>query len=81
MTDKIDAFISEIRTRPTFAARALAAQTVQAGKDAATGDFIFSLIKGVTAVASIGLAPVTGGASLAVGAAAAAAMSGTGGLY
>jgi hypothetical protein len=59
----------------------LAAETKSAGQTAATGDFIGSLIKGVTAVASIGLAPVTGGTSLAVGAAAAAAMSGTGGLY
>jgi hypothetical protein len=33
------------------------------------------VIKGVSAIASIALAPVTGGASLAAGAAAAAAMS------
>jgi len=59
----------------------LATETVQAGKDAATGDFIGGLVKGVAAVASVGLAPVTGGTSLAVGAAAGAAMSGTGGLY
>lgn len=44
---------------------ALAAQTVQAGKDAATGDFISGAIKGVAAIASIALAPATGGLSLA----------------
>jgi hypothetical protein len=43
----------------------LAAQTVQAGKDAATGDFISGAIKGVAAIASIALAPATGGLSLA----------------
>jgi hypothetical protein len=59
----------------------LAIQTQQAADQKATGDFISSAIKGVAAVASIGLAPFTGGASLAVGAAAAGAMSGTGGLY
>jgi hypothetical protein len=59
----------------------LATETIAAGQQAQTGDFISGALKGVAAVASIGLAPVTGGASLAVGAAAAAAMSGTGGLY
>jgi hypothetical protein len=34
-----------------------------------------------SSLASLGLAPLTGGASLAVGAAAAAAPTGTGGLY
>lgn len=43
----------------------LAARTAQAGKDAATGDFISGAIKGVAAIASIGLAPFTGGLSLA----------------
>lgn len=42
----------------------LAQQTIAAGKTAATGDFISSAIKGVAAVASIALAPATGGASL-----------------
>jgi hypothetical protein len=59
----------------------LATQTLAAGKTAATGDFISSALKGVAAVASIALAPATGGASLAVGPAAAAALTGTGGLY
>lgn len=59
----------------------LANETEQAGKTAQIGDFISGALKGVAAVASIGLAPFTGGASLAVGAAAAAATSGTGGLY
>jgi hypothetical protein len=59
----------------------LAAQTQAAGSQAATGDFIGSLLKGAAAVASIALAPATGGVSLAVGADAAAALTGTGGLY
>jgi hypothetical protein len=59
----------------------LATATQNAANSQATGDFIGSALKGAAAVASIALAPVTGGASLAVGAAAAAAMSGTGGLY
>jgi hypothetical protein len=59
----------------------LATQTQKVANQQATGDFVTSAMKGVAAVASLALAPVTGGASLAVGAAAAAAMSGTGGLY
>jgi murein L,D-transpeptidase YcbB/YkuD len=59
----------------------LAAQTQQAANNQASGDFVSSLIKGAAAVGSLLTAPVTGGASLAVGAAAASAMSGTGGLY
>jgi|SRR5579863_143654 len=59
----------------------LANQTEQAGKTAEIGDFISGAIKGVAGIASIGLAPATGGASLAVGPAAAAALTGTGGLY
>jgi hypothetical protein len=59
----------------------LASETKSAGTMAEIGDFASGALKGVAAVASIGLAPVTGGASLAVGAASAAAMSGTGGLY
>jgi hypothetical protein len=42
----------------------LAQGTISAGKEAATGSFISSAIKGVAAIASIGLAPFTGGASL-----------------
>jgi hypothetical protein len=51
---------------------------------AATGSTITGILKGVAAVASIGLAPFTGGASLAGGAAAESAIgdaSGIGGLY
>jgi hypothetical protein len=47
----------------------LAQQTQEAGDRAATGDFIGAALKGAAAIASIGLAPFTGGASLAVGAA------------
>lgn len=43
----------------------LATQTEDAAKTAATGSFISSAIKGVAAVASIGLAPFTDGLSLA----------------
>lgn len=43
----------------------LAQETIAAGKQAATGDFISSAIKGVAAVASVALAPATGGLSLA----------------
>lgn len=53
----------------------------EGAKAAETGSFISGALKGVAAIASIGLAPLTGGASLALGAAAAGAMSGTGGLY
>jgi hypothetical protein len=60
---------------------ALAAQTKSAGTMAEIGDFVSGALKGVAAVASVALAPATGGLSLAVGPAAAAAMSGTGGLY
>jgi hypothetical protein len=59
----------------------LATQTQNVANSQATGDFISSALKGVAAVASLALAPVTGGASLAIGAAAAAAPTGTGGLY
>jgi hypothetical protein len=52
-----------------------------AADQAATGAGITGILKGVATVASLFAAPVTGGASLAVGAAAASAMSGTGGLY
>lgn len=45
----------------------LATATQAAADKAATGDFITSAIKGVAAVASLALAPATGGASLAVG--------------
>lgn len=45
--------------------RALANDTEEAGKKAQTGDFISAAIKGVAAVASIGLAPFTAGLSLA----------------
>ena len=47
--------------------------TAQAYNEAGTGDFWSAAIKGVAGIAEIGLAPFTGGASLAVGAAAAAA--------
>lgn len=43
----------------------LAVQTKKAADDAASGDFFSSAIKGVAAVASIALAPATGGLSLA----------------
>jgi hypothetical protein len=45
----------------------LAADTKAAGQQAQIGDFISGALKGVAAVASIGLAPFTGGASLALG--------------
>jgi hypothetical protein len=45
----------------------LAQETIAAGKTSATGDFISSALKGAAAVASIALAPATGGVSLAVG--------------
>jgi hypothetical protein len=61
--------------------RSLATQTQQVANQQATGDFVSSALKGAAAVASLVAAPVTGGASLAVGAAAAAATTGTGGLY
>jgi len=43
----------------------LAVQTQQAADNQASGDFISSALKGVAAIASIALAPETGGASLA----------------
>lgn len=43
----------------------LAVDTENAAKNAATGSFISSAIKGVAAVASVALAPATGGLSLA----------------
>jgi hypothetical protein len=43
----------------------LAVQTQQAANKAASGDFISSALKGVAAVASVVLAPATGGLSLA----------------
>lgn len=49
-----------------------------AAKMAAEGDTIGGIIKGVTAVASIGLAPFTGGASLAIGGALLGAEGGIG---
>jgi hypothetical protein len=45
----------------------LATQTQNVANSQATGDFISSALKGVAAVASLALAPVTGGASLAIG--------------
>jgi hypothetical protein len=59
----------------------LASETQSTGTLSEIGDFAGALLKGAGAVASLALAPVTGGASLAVGAAAAAATSGTGGLF
>jgi hypothetical protein len=53
----------------------LAQQTIAAGQQSATGDFIGGAIKGIAAVASVFAAPVTGGASLA-GLAALASMGG-----
>jgi hypothetical protein len=58
----------------------IASETESAGTMTEIGDFVSGAIKGVATIASIGLAPVTGGASLALGAAAAAS-SGTGGLF
>ena len=46
----------------------LGAETKAADDQAATGDFVGSLLKGAAAVASVVLAPATGGASLAAGA-------------
>lgn len=43
----------------------LAQDTLSAGKQASTGSFISAAIKGITAVASVALAPETGGLSLA----------------
>lgn len=43
----------------------IANETEQAGKTAEFGDFISGALKGVAAVASVALAPVTGGLSLA----------------
>lgn len=45
----------------------LAIDTQKAADQQAKGDFITSAIKGVAAVASLALAPATGGASLAIG--------------
>jgi hypothetical protein len=62
----------------------LAVQTQQAADKQAQGDFISSALKGAAAVASLVLAPATGGASLAIGGAAASAVgdaNGIGGLY
>jgi hypothetical protein len=56
----------------------------EAANSAATGSTIGGILKGVAGVAALALAPVTGGASLAVGAAATSAMgdpTGIGGLY
>lgn len=61
--------------------RSLATQTQAAAATSEIGDFAAAALKGAAAVASLVAAPVTGGTSLAVGAAAAAALSGTGGLY
>jgi hypothetical protein len=47
----------------------LGAETKAADDQAATGDFVGSLLKGAAAVASVVLAPATGGLSLAAGAA------------
>jgi hypothetical protein len=51
-----------------------------AENQAATGSEISSGIKAIAGIASIALAPVTGGASLAVGAAATAGLSGIGAI-
>lgn len=45
----------------------LASDTEAAGQKAEKGDFLSGAIKGVAAIASIALAPATGGASLAIG--------------
>jgi dsDNA-binding SOS-regulon protein len=66
---------------------AMATAATQAGNaegNAAVGSEVTSGIKAIAGIASIALAPVTGGASLLVGAAATSAMgdaSGIGGLY
>jgi hypothetical protein len=62
----------------------LATETEAAGKTSEIGDLISAGIKGIAGVASIALAPVTAGASLALGMAATSAIgdpSGSGGLY
>jgi hypothetical protein len=67
---------AEPRNRPARQAKAAAQgylDTAKAQEEAGTGDYISGIIKGVAGIGSIALAPFTGGASLAVGAAAAAA--------
>jgi hypothetical protein len=62
----------------------LATATQNAANNQASNDFISSALKGVAAVASLVLAPATGGASLAIGGAALSAVgdpNGIGGLY
>jgi hypothetical protein len=64
--------------------QAAATQAGNAENQAATGSEITSGIKMIAGIASIALAPVTGGASLALGMAATSAMgdaTGSGGLY
>ena len=61
-----------------------AQMAADAENNAATGSTISGIFKGVAAIASIGLAPFTGGASLAIGGAAESAVgdpNGIGGLY
>lgn len=62
----------------------LAVDTQKVADQSATGSFISAALKGVAAVASLALAPETGGASIALGMAATSAVgdpSGSGGLY
>jgi hypothetical protein len=56
----------------------LGAETKAADDQAAQGDFVGALIKGAAAVASVVLAPATGGLSLAAGAAAEGALDASG---
>ena len=69
----------------SFTNMAQAARMAADAEDkAAKGSTITGIIKGAAAVASVFLAPVTGGASLAIGAAATSALgdaNGAGGLY
>ena len=83
IADKTDAIANQ---QDSIASRQnqLALDTQQVADDSAEGSFISSAIKGAAAVASLLLAPETGGASIALGMAATSAVgdpSGSGGLY
>lgn len=83
IADKTDVIAGQ---QDTIAAQQdrLAVDTQKVADDSAKGSFFSAAIKGATAVASLLAAPATGGASLALGAAATSAMgdaSGSGGLY
>jgi hypothetical protein len=92
MPAKIDGFIAKLRAWPEFVAAAnsdpkwfdhLAAidHGIAEVHRSAESEMIEAYDEISAAIGSLLTAPVTGGASLAVGAAAASAMTGTGGLY